>query len=659
MAKKSIGLVEQHIEKVVLGAAVLFLLVVVFTYLVTSPNTVDFQNESYGPGQIDLAVRRQAEGLAAKLARRDPLPQDKLGEPNWMDRLRSFENGVIKSNALASAVVPAVPWGPTVPRIRVEKTRQATAGMELARVNPPSRPKVQFERTLAVLQPEPVSLARSPEPSRSRITQDKDLREEDINMVVLEAQFDAARQGELMEAAYREPEFTKVVFADVQVQRRIVLGDQEGEWEDVKPYSESGLPDPPVLKLVGDTALSNESLAALKDYHAQVTSAGVQSRLLTPQGPTRRSGPAGARVREDSDTRRSAIPSLSGRGPLRRDPRSAGYGSDQTADDKAAKPLRFATTQQASKYITETLAKAEEALEKQKFDEAKELAKKVLEAHQIRPGSAMKEQEDRAREILGETKPDRGAPIVGPGREDRLVLIRAFDLTGEPGRTYEYRLRVGVLNLLCLAPARLKDPNDATHPILYGEWSEPSERVTIQEDIYFYLVGEESSGQKARVDVFKWYLGQWVKETFKVEPGQEIGGESKISVDVTGKDDWYLEKVDFSTGAIAIDLGMRVPYQPIHSDPKGYRLSDWSSTTTSLVYMDPDGELRERLASVDTADSRYKDLLSKTKSRPPAGLKERSQPDVQRTGVGRGTIGSGVSERIRRSSARRSTRTGG
>jgi hypothetical protein len=644
MAKKSIGIVELHIEKVVLGAALLFLLAVMFMYLVSTPNSATFDEKALGPGQLDPEVRQRAEELALKLRSTNQDPNDRPLAPDWMKQVEGFDRGPIKSNELASTMVPVVPWGLPVPKFEQEPGAQPIPSggrIELASVESPNQPKVRFERRRGRLASEP-NAVRSPQGARpgaekAAAEEDKDLREEDINLVIIETQFNQAGQKELLQTAYRDPN-ADVTYAAVEVQRRLVAGDRVENWEDIEPYADSPRPIPPKLELIGEGVLSAKSRKAFDDYFDQLHNANVQVSILVPHPPAPLEEAKG-RPREEAKPREPLTPRPRRSLPIRpggaRAPEYAPGEQRRTEAGEKAKPLHFDTVDQANKFIKETLPKAQKALDDEKLEEAAELAQKVLDAQKLQPGSATVSQENQAKKILAKAKGERGETTPAP-RDERIIPIRQFDLTGEPGRTYQYRVRVGILNELCMVPRRLKDPNQATQAVIYSNWSEPSEPVTVQEDMFFYLAGEETGGQPhgARVDVFKWYLGRWILATFKVLPGEEIGSKKSVPVDITGKNDWYREEVDFFTGAVAVDLTLRVPQQPLVPDGKAYRLADYTVQTTSLIYMDDDGLLHERLASIDTADPHYKKLREMVEaSRPPADKKIKPPKEVKKQEV--------------------------
>ncbi|MBN1346318.1 MAG: hypothetical protein JXQ73_26760 [Phycisphaerae bacterium] len=629
MAKKSIGIVEQHVEKVILGIAVLFLLAVVVTKLISSPNTVEYDGETYGPGGIDRVVAENAKKLAGKLARKDDDPNERLKDPGWKEKLEAtFLEGQIAVNRLDPTLVAAVAWGRPAKRIERTEIREFKEGIALAKVEAPGEPNVQVLRTLA-------APPKAPAAEGERPAAQADVIEEDINLVIIESEFDRVGQIELLKEGGYDEDMTEVVFADVQVQRQERFGAEWGEWEDIVPYNESALPKQPKLILVGEgenKTLSRESMAEFGEYYDRLRSENVQRDVLTPLGPTRRNGQpayqgggkdagrASVRATPAAVQDRKGGISLKGlpKSVLKRDARD--YGKDspaprRTGATEAKSGTRtFRTTAEAAEYFNELLAKAKTAHEARNYEEAKKLAQEALDVHKANRVASISD-ERLLGEILGLT--ETGRPGKGPGEvvaKDRFSPIRAFDISGEPGRTYRYRTRVGIVNAYCRAAAKLKDRDDATKLVLYGDWSDPSEAVSIERDTYFYLVGKDPRGDGVRVEIFKWYQDGWIKELFTITPGDEIGGTRDAQVTIAGQE--FREEVDFFTGALAVDLSIEAIYQPAQTlgEGKGFALSPSTRETQSLIYMDEDGELHERFALVDKNDPRYKDLYNQTRA---------------------------------------------
>ncbi len=147
---------------------------------------------------------------------------------------------------------------------------------------------------------------------------------------------------------------------------------------------------------------------------------------------------------------------------------------------------------------------------------------------------------------------------VGTGElvepESRKIQVWAHDLSIEPGKTYRYRVVVSVLNPLYrqkrVADAQRAENYDqiALGPdeqeLAASPWSEP---VKVDSRHYFFMV--KGSTQNARVEVWRVYNGQWVKDQFDVRPGDPIGQPTQVTL-TNGRS----LNLDMNVGLIVVDL---------------------------------------------------------------------------------------------------------
>ncbi|MDO8303611.1 MAG: hypothetical protein Q7T18_10250, partial [Sedimentisphaerales bacterium] len=69
MSKKIGTGLEKHIDKIIFAAAGLVGLYVLYMYVLTSPNVVEYNGNRYGPVDLDKAIYEQAKGIEDTLAR--------------------------------------------------------------------------------------------------------------------------------------------------------------------------------------------------------------------------------------------------------------------------------------------------------------------------------------------------------------------------------------------------------------------------------------------------------------------------------------------------------------------------------------------------------------------------------------------------------------
>lgn len=160
----------------------------------------------------------------------------------------------------------------------------------------------------------------------------------------------------------------------------------------------------------------------------------------------------------------------------------------------------------------------------------------------------------------GEYGPPGQYPGAQPGRPDDpnapkpgMIKVWAHDLTVEPGKTYRYKLLVAGVNPLFRqkrAPQEQVEQN--FHKVALGpdkseldqaEWTAPV-RVYPERE-FFMLTGSQ---QTATIEVWRVYNGRWVNDEFPVQPGDPIGGTTRIKTDA-GE-----EVIDMKVDAVVVDL---------------------------------------------------------------------------------------------------------
>jgi len=165
--------------------------------------------------------------------------------------------------------------------------------------------------------------------------------------------------------------------------------------------------------------------------------------------------------------------------------------------------------------------------------------------------------------------------------ESRQIKVWAHDLSIKPGKTYRYRVVVAVLNPLHRRP-RIAEAQKAENfnKLSLGPDQEElqaspwSESVQVDRRHYFFMV--KGSVASARVEVWRIYDGQWIDQEFDVRPGDPIGHAAKKQLQ-----SGILKSLDMNVGLIVVDLvktaggafgggGVRMLYL----DPDNNRIAD-------------------------------------------------------------------------------------
>jgi hypothetical protein len=111
-------------------------------------------------------------------------------------------------------------------------------------------------------------------------------------------------------------------------------------------------------------------------------------------------------------------------------------------------------------------------------------------------------------------------------KRTKPVLFWVFDDTVEPGKTYQYRVRLGVFNPVAGTGQfveRDMDKNDQV--ILWSRYSDVTKPVEIQKRLYLFAKEAQDRTKTATVEVARYTLGYWRSENFQVQIGEAIGKE--------------------------------------------------------------------------------------------------------------------------------------
>ncbi|MHC4926283.1 MAG: hypothetical protein ACYTER_02940 [Planctomycetota bacterium] len=114
------------------------------------------------------------------------------------------------------------------------------------------------------------------------------------------------------------------------------------------------------------------------------------------------------------------------------------------------------------------------------------------------------------------------------------LLVWAHDDTTQPGRTYQYRIRLGVFNpIMGKNWFRQSQTEFKDQIVLWSAFSGPTEPIEVPRMLHIFptetLVAKdgEKTVEGAKVEVAKYHMGQWKSFDFDVYPGQVIGGPVK------------------------------------------------------------------------------------------------------------------------------------
>lgn len=616
-SKGSINIVEQHVEKGVLGLAALALVGVAVFYFGLSPNRVEYQGRSLGPGELDDAIAEQANQLDQAIKNAKPKP---IEVPEFAGAVRTeFESGIFKAdpNRHGTPVRPELPvatrFGRPIPPL--EAAKDVESNIVLVKVLPPSRPVTITGISLAVRRETELQRPAQPPPPPSPADA------EGFSWVTVASWFPVeALKREMTAAGYAAPR-ARVEIVSVDAQRQELLPSGEySEWQDVRrskasPAVEVPAPvfDPLTGNIVNQPALDSALLLARAgrralmqpefypilegDYWDLPPLPGLDAALATAQ-------PGG-----------KPAPGRPPAGPAGTDPND-GAAPAQTAGKPGPGP-KVSTKDPEQERIKKELADGRAALRDKRWDEAIRLGDGVE-----KDPKATRKQKSDARKIIDraskgkadDAKRDRTFELITNSTSaDRDPAVWFHDDSVEPGKTYRYRIRVSIINSFVGRRAALRDPTQAEKSVLVGEWSEPSDPVVVApRNVFFVRAKGPGSEPSASVDVFAWHNGNWFKESFNVQIGDAIGEIKDVRIGDGEGGRPQREMIDFATGAVVLDIRVDDPVWMRRAQGKG-EFAYGEQRGVTIVYVDPvDGQVKQRFDRLDRLDRRYAELREAT-----------------------------------------------
>lgn len=606
MFKKITNLLEQHVEKIILGVVGLVCIWLLLARVVFSPNTVAVDNRKFGPGEIDRYVSQQAELLEHKL-NQDPQAED--AEP-YKARLPEFlaMMGSATGN-IDTSLYPPMPYhssivvgGKAGPWRLPEIGEVADIAVEHIRA-------AAYVPTLQVTE-EVVYANAAPEPN-------------DIDLVSVEAKFDypALRDrfyesfaGDSVPEQWRDPCLAEPIFAAVHLQRQELLNDGGwSDWQDVprtridhrKRMFEiiedvEALPPGGVKVRLLQFNDPDVRIDLLQPQPYQIASAkeawfppSLHRKFLQEQKKQELEEKRKAREAEKEERDRERESRVGDRRDRMGTMGTTRYGS--TRGTRGSSYERYGDSSRAygDRGTTRTRRSRERrgrAGETGPYGDAGPYGDMALYGdtgpygESGRRSRTDRDERDISRDILS-----RGRGLLRRSPTDEVydefdkisitpytdfskmreaLAFWAHDDTVDPGKTYRYRIRLGFFNPVADAGQSSNHGRPPTSPvILWSNFSDVTETVDIPEMMYFFAKDIQETAKMVSVQVSKYVLGYWRSENFSVEPGEAIG--KVVEPEQPRTDDRlrrlrYMagppeknvtepEAIDYSTGAIVVD----------------------------------------------------------------------------------------------------------
>jgi hypothetical protein len=205
----------------------------------------------------------------------------------------------------------------------------------------------------------------------------------------------------------------------------------------------------------------------------------------------------------------------------------------------------------------------------------------------------------------GQMMPGQGGQLAGVGLAAgsvvRYKLIRFFDFTVEPGKTYKYRVRVVFVNPnFEVATRYLEASTLADEEFIASDWCEPTEAIRVPRPnhtlIGYVKPGKPHTEPEATLLVQMWHdeYAQELTSQRSAERGAWFGFKEEVAFRKHNDAKGAKESIDFNTDLMLIDMagGDELAAGP---DLQVARPSE-------LLVMGPDGEMIIQSQSADSAN---------------------------------------------------------
>ena len=567
MSKKGGNFFEEHIEKVVLAVVGLVCIWLLITRVLISPNKVLYGREKLSPGEIDIRISGQAELLEDKLNREPepkPPPEQKRGE--FIAMMESPLSGVDVNVCWPLPICSSTDFSDN------RKYR-------IPRIGEISEALVEHVRAVAYVPAEEIN--------KDNIYDKDNSEPNDIDFVTVESTIDVAQlaanfyesfAGEDVPEDWRDPCLATPVFGAVQLQRRELLAD--GGW--------SGWQSVPRAKIDH----RKKMFEVIEDVEG-LPPGGVEVRLL------------------NFDNKQVMIDLLQ--------PEAYRIASAEeewfppSVYKKYVKYQKEVESQERREAIEAERKKREEEREKRfgiRYDENRDSEGRFGSRgyrREVPPGGMRGERErgigrpgmerggsetDRESSAMRRIRRDVGSKKSSADRSKKALkaesmkdfydeyaklsitsrtditkmreplVFWAHDDTAEPGRSYQYRIRLGVFNPIAgTNQVSGQDKLQKNKVILWSDFSNGTETVEIPARLYFFPHRIQEVAEIVTVKVCRYVFGYWYSRDFRVRQGEVIGKVEAVEPETVKGDEQdkeivgltIPETIDYSTGAIYVD----------------------------------------------------------------------------------------------------------
>lgn len=585
MRKKSGNFFEEHIEKIILAVVGLVCLLIVIFRVLISPNYVEYDGKKFSPSDIDVYISKQAELLTDAMNSK-PQPKQPY-EPNFS------RFAAVVGSPLSGVDISVYPPQP----IYLKQVNDAV--YSVPEVGEIGEALVEHIRAVAYVPAGEIDQEHAYERLNSEPN--------DIDFVTVEAKLDVARlvknfydnfAGEAVKERWRDPSLANPIFAAVQLQRQELL--DEPEQDKTGTLGQSSWSD---WQIVPRTKIDRrrKMFDVIEDVNKlppggmeirlfQFDDAEVKIDLLQPEA-----------YRIASADEEWFPPSLHKeyveyqeqlKLQRKREAREAAKEERQQQLEQARAERERLRAERQSKlaakgigtYEVRTRARGDaddeydviESLVGRRASQKRDTTARISDRDDTRrPARGRELQESDRDEETQETKSmqdfydelDKISITTDTDitKMSEPLVFWAHDDTIEPGKSYRYRIRLGVLNPIAGTDKFVEqDKRLRNKAILWSDFSQATKAVKIPEKLYFFPLNIREIAKSVTVQVYKYVLGHWYGQKFSVKPGEVIGKiveyeakEEKEKAEAPEGPDTITitvpQTIDYSTRAVFVD----------------------------------------------------------------------------------------------------------
>lgn len=548
MNKKGIGFLEEHIEKIVLVVVIIICFWLFATRIVISPNYVEYDNRKLSPGSVDEYVLNKTKFLEDELNRQpEPLQpyQPRLGD--FTARLNLTVSDIDSELSLplpphSSAIVAK-------PKYELPLITE-NGNVKKGYIGQIEDVQVEAIRAVAYMPAEPVTAVQTYEQVEHE-PNDLDFVtvQASFDMVDLRERFKQCFAGENIKPSWQDPCLAKPVFASVQLQRQQM--DEHNRWSDWQivdlPRTEHRRE---LFKSV--EKVKNLPPGGIELRFLQLADNLVQNDILQPKP-----------YRIASAQERWFPPTLH--------KEFLKYQKEINAQEKRQAMQERKTERQQQKSdrlerrgrgsATRSRRTGETEMEEEDYDSEQDgpAGRPIRDRREIRDTERperVKKPSQTIEDINKKYEEIRIAKPGSPAQMNEQPIFWAHDDTAEPGKTYRYRIRLGVLNPVA-GTGRLAENYSRFEDkvILWSRFSDVTETVKIPAMSYFFPRNIQEATKTVTIQISKYKLGSWYSKDFVVNQGETIGKVAETKRETNQQENLTIpEQINYSTGAAMIDV---------------------------------------------------------------------------------------------------------